>query len=269
MASKRSGRPGGGSALRVLTFNIRQDVEVDGENRWANRRDKVVELFRTWLPDVAGLQEPFRHQLDSLLDGLPEYAYVGVGREDGLAAGEFCPVLYRTQRFAALEAGTFWLSEAPEAAGSRSWGCYHPRICSWVRLIDRKTFKGLYVFNTHLDNESQEARERSIPLLHQRILERNAPVPVVLMGDFNAWPDNAAIRQVTAGDSPVPVDAHHAVGGQPRRGTYHGFTGEPEEHPIDYIFLSPEWKIVECRILPDDGLPYLSDHFPLAAILES
>lgn len=269
MASRRTDRKGSRSALRILTFNIRQDVEIDGENRWDNRRQKVVDLFASWSPDIAGLQEPFRHQLDFLLQALPEYACVGVGRDDGRAAGEFCPVLYRAERFAALEGGTFWLSETPEVAGSRSWGCYHARICSWVRLTDRKTFEGLYVFNTHLDDQSQQARELSVPLLRQRIDGRVGAVPVVLMGDFNAPPENPAVRRVTAGDSPVPLDALATAGIGAKHGTYHGFTGKPEAHPIDYIFLSPEWKITECRILPDSGPPYLSDHFPLAAVLES
>jgi endonuclease/exonuclease/phosphatase family metal-dependent hydrolase len=138
-----------------------------------------------------------------------------------------------------------------------------------VRLTDRKTLKGFYVFNTHLDNDSQEARERSIALLHQRITERTAPVPVVLFGDFNASPENVAIRQAIAPGSPAPVDAYAAAGDKATTGTYHGFTGRPEDHPIDYIFLSREWKIADCRILADSSPPFLSDHFPLSAILES
>lgn len=259
---------GSRSALRVVTFNVRHDTQSDGSNRWENRRSRVADLLRSLSPDLVGLQELCRHQLDFLLEALPGYSSVGVGRDDGQSAGEFCPVLYRSDRFASLEGGTFWLSETPDTPGSSAWASSHCRICSWVRLSDRRTYQGLFVLNTHLDHVSQEARERSWAVLAERIQERISPLPVILMGDFNAPPDNLAIRQITAPESPTPVDALalHGDAGSPK-GTFHGFTGKPDDQPIDYIFLSPEWKVAECRVVRDD--PRASDHFPLLAVIHS
>ena len=48
---------------------------------------------------------------DAELDArLPGWARTGVGRADGRASGEFSAILYRTDRLALLDSGTFWLS---------------------------------------------------------------------------------------------------------------------------------------------------------------
>ena len=271
MGSQRSGQGSQKTIIRLLSFNVRQDVESDGGNRWENRRDKVVDVFRTWAPDIMGLQEPYRHQLDYILSAFPDYACIGVGRDDGREAGEFSPILFNKTRFAALEGGTFWLSETPDQAGSISWGCRHPRICTWARLSDRQTYQAFYVYNTHLDNESLEAREKGMALIVGEIRNRRAPqAPVILSGDFNAPPHEQMIIALCSKNSPAPIDAFASLSpADPARGTYHGFTGKPLEARIDYIFVSPEWKVTDCRILAEPGPAYSSDHFPIAAVLES
>ena len=98
--------------LSVGTFNVRWDNPDDGEHRWERRRERLAALLRGWAPDVLGLQEPYHHQLEFLRRALPEYEAMGVGRNDGVAAGEFCPILYRRSRFrvAADGRGLFTIS---------------------------------------------------------------------------------------------------------------------------------------------------------------
>ena len=52
-----------------------------------------------------GAQEVLNNQLNDLLDRLPEYAYVGVGREDGKTKGEYAPIFYRKDRFSVEKSG--------------------------------------------------------------------------------------------------------------------------------------------------------------------
>ena len=78
--------------VRVATFNIRYDNLGDSLNSWKYRKEKVCEFIREKHPDVLGMQEVLNHQLKDLLSGLPDYAYVGVGREDGKTQGEYAPV---------------------------------------------------------------------------------------------------------------------------------------------------------------------------------
>ncbi|MCP4711379.1 MAG: hypothetical protein GY869_22395, partial [Planctomycetes bacterium] len=93
--------------LNVMTFNIRYGTANDGENHWDNRRDMVLDVLQNHSPDVVGLQETLRFQLDQIGDAFPEFAEVGIGRDDGHTAGEYSAILFRRDRFALLDSGTF------------------------------------------------------------------------------------------------------------------------------------------------------------------
>lgn len=256
--------------LRVGTFNVRFASSNDGEHLWERRRERLAALLRSWEPDVLGLQEPLRSQIDDILQALPEYAHAGVGRDDGVAAGEFCPIFYRRSRFRLLESGTFWLSEEPEQPGSMGWGARHARICTWGHLAEQGSEAAFYLYNVHLDHEAQEARESGLALVLERIRQRPAADPVILTGDFNAGPDNPAVIRVQQPASPVSRSALSAAdSADAGAGTFHGFTGQAMKSPIDYIFVSPEWRVLEGAVMRGDGLrPFVSDHFPVAATLE-
>ena len=255
--------------LSVCTFNIRYGYAADGDNCWDNRRGIVCDLWRTRRWDVVGLQEALRHQIDHIREQVPNYAEVGVGRDDGLSAGEFCAILYRADRFDSLSTGTFWFSTTPHQPGAKSWGTRHNRICTWAHLRDKQTGLGFWVYNLHVDHESQEARERSSDMLIDRVHERGNVDPVVVMGDFNANLDNSAIARLTATDSPFPVDTYLAAHpGDTSAYTYHEFTGADVDGKIDYVFVSPDWKVEAAEIVRAnvEGR-YPSDHFPVTATL--
>ena len=92
---------------------------------------------------------------------------------------------------------------------------------------------------------------------------------MIVTGDFNTGPSDHIISTMCAADSPAPVDAFASLGpADPEQGTYHAFTGHPQDPRIDYIFVSPEWEVVECRVLTEAGPAYSSDHFPVGAVLK-
>ena len=188
-------RVGPGLELSLASFNIRYGTADDGPDAWPHRRDMVTGLLARLDADVIGLQEALRFQLDELAADLPGYAEIGVGRDDGATRGEYAAILVRTERFAIDEAGTFWLSDTPQTVASTHWGNRITRVCTWARLIDKATGRGFYVFNAHLDHQSQPSRERSAELIAAKAAGRaHADEPVVLMGDFNAGEDNRALR---------------------------------------------------------------------------
>ena len=260
--------PNPAATLRIGTFNVRWDNPDDGVHRWERRKSRLFDLRRTWEPDVLGLQEPLRVQLDQIRCALPGYEAAGVGREDGQDAGEFCPIFYRPARFELGDQGTFWFSKTPEVPGSRGWGIWHPRICTWVRLKERKNGTAFYVYNLHWDNESQIARENSALLLLDRIGQRRSADPVIVLGDFNSEAAHIEIARLIAPGSPLAASALASRHSEPS-GTFHGFTGEPSGAPIDHIFLSSGWNVLDAEVLCGDGeRPFLSDHFPVAATLQ-
>ena len=183
--------------LRVMSFNIRYGSAGDGENHWPNRREMVFDVIRKQKSDVVGLQEALRFQIDEIRKEVPIYGEIGVAREDGRTDGEYSAILFRADRFGVAEAGTFWLSDTPEVAGSSHWGSACVRICTWARLIENDSGKAFYIFNTHLDHRSQPSREKSAVLIARRIATRTHGDPFVLTGDFNAGENNPVVTYLT------------------------------------------------------------------------
>ena len=266
--------------LRVMSFNIRYGSAGDGENRWPNRREMVFDVIRKQKSDVVGLQEALRFQIDEIRKALPAYGEIGVAREDGRTDGEYSAILFRADRFGVAEAGTFWLSDTPEVAGSSHWGNACVRICTWARLVENKSGKAFYIFNTHLDHRSQPSRERSAVLLISRIERRNHKDPFVVTGDFNAGEDNMAVMYLTAlitadgppnrANNPVRlVDTFRVLHPRVRDvRTSHSFRGGRKGSKIDYVLAPASAQVLEAQILYDniDGR-YPSDHYPVTARL--
>ena len=270
--SQASAAPPDSLVIKTMTFNIRCGTANDGENSWEYRRQQAAEVIRRHGPDVIGLQEAFRFQIDDLRNKLPEYSEIGVGR-DGDANGEYSAILYRSGRFEVVDSGTFWLSETPDRP-SRSWDSACIRICTWAHLKDRLGGLGFYVYNTHLDHRSQLARERGMECIARFAAKRTQLDPFVLMGDFNADESNPVVRSLLGqeGASPLPlrvVDTFRALHPDEKTvRTYHGFKGETEGGKIDYILVPAAASVLAAEILRanKDGR-YPSDHYPVTATI--
>jgi endonuclease/exonuclease/phosphatase family metal-dependent hydrolase len=258
--------------VKVMTFNIRYATESDGENKWSNRQEMVADLIRREACDFVGVQEALHEQLLALRRRVPEYDFVGVGRDDGDTRGEYSAILFRGDRWKSDRRGTFWLSDTPEQPGSKSFGNGITRIVTWGRFLHKDTGAPLWVFNTHFDHQSQPSRVKSAALLARTIAEQALPAKerIVVTGDFNAGEDNPAVRYLKGetGDPPITfVDSFRVAHPEEREvGTYNGFQGTSAGAKIDYIFVQPDVRIVRAAILRDhrDGR-YPSDHFPVVA----
>lgn len=253
--------------LRVMSFNIRYGTANDGANHWDKRKALVAEVIADARPDVLGVQEALYPQIAYLLQVLPGYAMVGVGRDDGVRAGEYSALLYRTDALTVARSDTFWFSDTPDRVASTSWGNTITRICTWAQFTSADG-RPLYVYNVHLDHQSQPSRERSAALLRARIEARDPKAPVVVTGDFNAGEKNVAVTTMLRGG--LLRDTFRVA--QPTAspvGTFTGFTLDRiDGEKIDYIFATPDWDVIEAAIVRTsrDGR-YPSDHFPVTATL--
>ncbi len=254
-------------ALRVMSFNVRVDRGA-GPDGWEARRDDVAETVRRYRPDLLGVQEPLRHQLDDLEERLPGYGWIGEGRR-GEGDGEFAPVFYREDRLRVLDAGTFWLSPRPDRPGSRFWDAAYPRVATWGRLEDRQRGGTLVLLNTHLDHLGAFARRRSARLLLDRLEALADDGAVVLTGDLNATPGSAPVAILT-GNTRLPLRdpfADDVVDRYGPAGTFTGFGDAPDHAPrIDYVLLGPGLRAVRAATVADrPGGPARapSDHRPV------
>ena len=259
--------------LSVMSFNIRYGTAQDGENHWTRRQDHLLEVIADARADVIGLQEALDDQIQTIVTQLPMFAAIGVGRDDGKTRGEYAAILYRRDRFRVSQAGTFWFSETPDVVASRSWGNTITRICTWARLIDRDG-RAFWVYNVHLDHQSQPSRERSADLLATRVAARPAGEPAIVTGDFNAGEDNPAVRRLVTAQgtaAPLLLDTFRAL--HPSEtvvGTFTGFTfGKTDGDKIDYVMVTPDVVVREAAIVRTsrDGR-YPSDHFPVVATVQ-
>ena len=111
-----------GSDLVVSSFNMRYANHADSlnGNGWGQRLPYIVGLINFHAFDIIGTQECLEHQLADLEQSLPDYDYIGIGREDGVHAGEHSAIFYRKDRFEVLDHGDFWLSEI-EDRPNKGW----------------------------------------------------------------------------------------------------------------------------------------------------
>lgn len=258
--------------IRIMTFNIRFDNPDDGPDAWPHRKDFVASMFRFHQNDIVGTQEGMHHQLVELDEMLPEFEWVGVGRDAGDERGEFCAIYYRPDRFELIEEDTFWLSETPDVPGSMGWDTAITRITTWARFFDKKNNRRMIVFNTHYDHRGAQARIESSRLILRKIEEIAQGDPVIFIGDLNTTENDEPYKIITRPDEetdePKLYDGfYHSVHGHHGpASTWNGFERIFPDRRIDYIFVDSNLTVKQHAILADirDG-HFPSDHLPVVA----
>jgi endonuclease/exonuclease/phosphatase family metal-dependent hydrolase len=251
--------------IKVMTYNIRYDAPSDGVNQWPKRTHKVYDLIKKHDPDLIGLQEVLHHQLTDLIQNLPAYSYIGVGRDDGKTKGEYSAILYKKARVKAMDQNTFWLSETPNAPGSKSWDAAITRVASWGTFRDLKSNKEFLMINTHFDHIGVEARKNSAALLKKKAGEIAKDFPLIITGDFNCTRDDGPYQTIM---DPKDVKLIDPAPKNPP-GTFCSFkVNSMECKAIDYIFHTAEWNSKAYEVIEDnDGEYYPSDHLPVVVQL--
>ena len=233
--------------LKLLTYNIHSAIGRDGQYDLS----RIQRILAEERAVIAALQEiertPNADQVHELAMGLP-------------AAASFC------QTRASGE-GSFGLAVLSPLSVLRcerydlSYGdAREPRYCLRTDL-EVESGAVLHVFNCHLGLTMRERRFQRFRMLSDAILlSQDLHHPVILMGDFN--------------DSPISVihsslrrhfqDAYRATG---RRW---GPTFRAGVIPIrlDYIYVSPGIRVLECSVRKDRLARVASDHLPVLATVE-
>ena len=250
--------------LTLISYNIRNSGANDGINNWENRKHLTVNMICQENPDLICMQEVLNDQLDFLYDELPDYDFIGVGRDDSVRKGEVMAVFYRNDLYKLLENGNFWLSETPKMV-SRGWDGVCRRMVTWGHFKNLKSGKAFFCFNTHLDHKGIVAREESIKLIIEKITEitDGSDEPVFLTGDFNATIDNPIFTplinymQQVRTDAPVTDNKY----------TYNNYgLGREAPSVIDHIFYMNAVPVSFATLDGNYGDGYISDHFPVKAV---
>ena len=264
--------------LRLLTHNIRYATSspFKGEELWPVRAPRMINELRFNLahsaPGFICLQEVLHGQLTDIMAGLnadpkePEWAYIGVGRDDGKTAGEYSPILYRPSQWKLVENQTVWLSKTPDRP-SRGWDAATIRILNIGVFQHREAGRQLVAMNTHMDHVGKTARKEGALLILRVMndLMKKGKRPVFLAGDFNSEPSEEAYKVFASAESPIQ-DLRDTVSGSARYGEEHTFTGFGHDKPsrIDFLFLSKggDWRVLNYGVLSNkfEDAVYSSDH---------
>lgn len=250
-----------------MTFNLRTDFPLDLNNRWRFRASIVYEIFEKYESDIIGVQELNNLMYQDMAGYLKNYNIVGLPRSKK-NSGERNDILV-LKKHEILEHNTFWLSRTPEKSGSSLWYSMFPRICTTAAI---KLHEGriVRIYNTHLDCFTPKARRVGLRKIieYMRVKYEEERVPIILMGDFNARPNSKLIREF----SKELIGKQHFISVQEKNkelysnSTMSKFRGAKKGPHIDYIFVSPDFEIINAEIIEYHIKGrYPSDHYPVKA----
>jgi len=246
--------------LTVCTYNVRykNSSDTNAGNGWNTRRTYIINLINFQQPDLLGVQEALKAQMDDMANGLKGYAYIGVGRNDGGTSGEYSAIFYRKDRMVLLDNGDFWLSDTPWKASkgfpSKGGSTSYYRICTWGKFYDKATGKVVFHFNTHMDLDEQN-RIQSYYLIKQKVTEiASSTMPVIISGDYNAVQTGEAYKLFF---NTTFLNDCYASASQKfmTNGTCPGFnansysTVSGELRRIDHIFVTKAFTIKHYAVL--------------------
>lgn len=240
--------------LTVGTFNIRMcanNEDVKHHDDWNSRYKQLCAFLNFESPDLFGSQEVYHSQLMDMLSQMPEYAYIGVGREDGKEGGEYSPIFYKKDRFKLLDSGHFWLAPDPSKP-ALGWDAVCIRICTWGYFKDLKTKHKFYFFNTHMDHIGVTARREGARLIMKKMKELMKKGETVIMtGDFNVDQKSEAYKEFVK--SGFLKDCYESARYRfAENGTFQNFNiNSFTTSRIDHIFVSSSMKVERYGIHTD------------------
>jgi endonuclease/exonuclease/phosphatase family metal-dependent hydrolase len=194
--------------------------------------------------------------------------------------GEGTAIFWKRERFELVDAGHLWL---PRTALPTLRESEDNMLMSttWVKLREKQSGALWLHLNTHLNDESETARQAGTALNLWQIdaLDPQRALPVVMTGDFNCNPWSPIYRRLL---NEGFVDCYRAAGhaDSEQSSTFHGFHGTNyfSLEWGDQLFWRVDWvmarggmqplQTTSCTIVRDAEPPiYASDHYPVVAEL--
>ncbi len=237
--------------LSVMTYNTHSSVGTDGQQS----PSRIAEVITTYAPDVIALQElnvsvessgsidQVRYIADRI--GMDYHFHPSRFIEDGQFGN------------AVLSHFDMRLIRAGHLPGLPHRSHLEKRGALWVEVMVDK--QPVQVITLHMGLERKERLAQAhAPTGPEWLGSRDCKGPVILCGDFNAFPCSGVHRIISA-----RLRDAHAVCGRPKA-TW------PSRLPlvrIDYVFTSASVRVDDCFV-PRTRLTRLaSDHLPLMARL--
>lgn len=249
------------NTTRVMSFNVR--CANDGEQTITNRSKVAVEMLKSYMPDSFGVQEctPRWKRIFAYNLG-DKYDCVGRARDYFGPFTEYSAIYYLKDKYNLIDSGTFWLSETPDKAYTKSFDSMCCRIATWALLEEKETGLRYTHINTHLDHKLDSTRDAQMTVLIERVLSITGDTPVVMTGDFNAYEDDSVYEVACKHFDDSKYIAKTSDEG-PTFTKYE--TKEPNgKGAIDFIFVTKGTEVETYKIIRNtvQGI-FPSDHYPI------
>lgn len=219
---------------RLLSYNVRYELNSPGDHAWDRRQDAVTEAVDRLAPDAVAFQEVWKAQFGDLQALLPTYEWVAPS--DG---EEHTVIAYDPDRYTLLEAGSQWLSEPGTEPGVPGWDSTFQKRFTYARLRDEQPF---WLFDIHLPHTGEVAPRESMAMVRETLTAVSGEDPAVVAGDLNTAPGDPVYELGRASREEfreLSYASEHAE----TRGPADTFTGYPEgdEEPcnIDHFLVTP------------------------------
>ena len=259
--------------VKIVTLNLLSDLET-----WTKRRTLVAQGLAALSPHLIALQEVnLQEDTAAWLSSQLGYQHVALVPKTGEEREK---------------EGIAILSRLPLEKAEDLDLLTQDRVAQYVMV--QVEGKPLVVANGHFywQPGESERREQQVERLLGWLEAIPGKPPLVVCGDFNAMPETGAIqRMYRSFDSAYKAQhgrepEYTAPTGLRRSklamlGTVFAFIKDIRltelrlnwKGTLDYIFVSPQVRVIDCRLVLDQPLPvdphiYPSDHFGLAATLE-
>jgi endonuclease/exonuclease/phosphatase family metal-dependent hydrolase len=236
----------GPRTLRVMTYNVHGCGGMDGKVSAA----RIARVIAQYEPDIIALQECYgsrkgdqaRAIAAELKDAYHYPSDLTVLQDDyGNATLSIPPMrLIKAGKLPTLEGRDIEIRGALWAVAEFAGG-------------------NLHFINTHLGLYSLERQRQAEALMGPEWLgSESCSNPVILTGDFNAFPSSSVYRTLTGR---LHEAQENAKGHKPRN----TFFGRHPVFRIDHIFCSPEFSTGKVEVPRTHLTRLASDHLPIVA----
>lgn len=250
-------------SFTVMSYNILLDYKKN-KYLWEERKPYIAEQIQRIHPDFVGLQEPFLHQIDYILQNTNNYAYLGFATDSIETKGEINALLYDSSKFVLVASDSKWFSETPEYQ-SKTDSITKPRNYTYGVFISKKINQDtLHIVTTHFDHKSSKARLFSANQIINTFKSTFENHKFIFMGDLNAKRETPPILKLQESLKNASLDSSKKVG---PLGTMNFFKIDKEpQMQLDYIFYYNldlvKYIHIDEKIFEGN---YPSDHLPIYA----
>ncbi|MGN0526506.1 MAG: endonuclease/exonuclease/phosphatase family protein [Acutalibacteraceae bacterium] len=235
---------------RIMTYNILADSKGFEGTDARTRADGVIEIFKSFSPDIVGLQETNRKWFTLILKNT-DYRFVSPVKSGALEL--MTTIIYNPDTVSLLDCGN-------KAFTFKS--NFKLRRMVWGHFINRTTKETFIVINTHFNlcennNAKAPLTQSKELIILANTLQKKHNCPVIIIGDFNSkerGETKSPYELLLTGFTDCRASAKSEINGNN--------TTEKSVF-FDHIFSLGDVEVKSINFLSYYGLKALSDHYPI------